>query len=717
MARARIDPYLRKTLRDFVKSYGAKREAAFRGLDVEDLRERLKDLRDRVIRENAELVRRFEAEAAARGVRVLRARDGDEANRAVLSILRDHGVRTVVKAKSMVSEETRLNAFLTGNGVRPRETDLGEWIVQLAGEAPTHMVMPAIHLDRAGVAKVFSEALGREVPPEIPGLVRIAREEFRREVFDAGAGLTGANALVAESGAAMLVTNEGNGRLCATVPPVHIVLASLEKVVPTVADALLQLRLLTRNATGQTVTSYVSFMSGEHGKARYVVLVDNHRSELMADASFRETMRCVKCSACLNVCPVYAMVGGKEFSHIYMGGIGSLLTAWIHGLRESKGLAALCMGCHRCESVCATKIPIADLIVRLKGRLADETGRKVWKRVALDGVMGRPAVQKTLFAAGRAAGPVIRKDGFARRLPLGMSRYDRFRALPTPAKRTLTALFRKEAGGRTMAPAESAAAKETARGEAAAKTVTLFPGCLVQHVYPEAGVAAAKVLAALGYEVALGPSSCCGFPHMNSGHRKSARRALGRARRRMEGAGDVVTLCPTCATMLERGLDEAPEAGADAGTGAAERGPRVTTFSKFLAEREGPALDRALAAVPRAPAVVWTYHDSCHHKHVLKAAGSSRAVLAAALGGPALEMEDADGCCGFAGVFCAEQPAVSEALTTDKVDAIAATGAGLVALDCPGCLLQVRGGCARRGLAVEVRHTAEVLAERLALKS
>ncbi|HVP91870.1 MAG TPA: LUD domain-containing protein [Terriglobales bacterium] len=704
------DPRLKATLQAFYEGWAAKREACFRGLDFEALRETLAEIKDDAIAKQDALLARFTERAEGHGSRVLRAADGDEANRLILDILKRHGAKTVVKSKSMVSEETRLNVFLAGRGVEPRETDLGEWIVQIAAEAPTHMVMPAIHLTRQGVARIFAGHLGREVPDDIPALVRVAREELRREILAAPAGLTGANALIAETGAVMIVTNEGNGRLVSTVPPVHIVLASTEKVLPDTADALLLLKILTKNATGQPISSYVSFIAGPHRGPQYIILLDNHRSELRADAKFRDVLRCIKCSACLNVCPAYQVVGGGAFSHVYMGGIGSLLTAWIHGLEASKELAELCLGCHRCDTVCSTKIPIGDLIAALKERLARETGKTVWKRLALDGVMGHPALERGAFMAGRAARPFIQKKGYARSLPSWMSRYDRFRALPAPAPRPLSTLFRR-------------AKRKLAKVAAPVKgPVTLFPGCLVQHVYPRVGLAALRVLSRLGYDVVLGPTGCCGFPPWNSGHAAAARRAFRHVLKRMPAEGPVITLCPTCTTMLARagpdlilgrlGAKARPEAEDGAGEGIRAFAGRVVTLSQFLARREREALRRLLPEGRPAPRVA--YHDSCHHRHALKASEDSLDLLRMAIGTGLVEMAGSAGCCGFAGAYSVDHPEVAEALLAEKLEAVAASGAEVVALDCPGCLLQIRGGCRRSGRATEVRHTAEVLDAALA---
>ncbi|MDP2915806.1 MAG: LUD domain-containing protein [Candidatus Aminicenantes bacterium] len=687
----KIDPGLKKILQDFSKSYRAKRQTVLEGYDFEALRTALAELKDRSLDQNAELLDRFADQARAHGGIVLRARDGGEANDMVLKICRDHGVRKMVKSKSMVSEETGLNGFLSGHGIEARETDLGEWIVQLAAERPTHMVLPAIHLTRRDVAALFAAKFGRPVPEDIPALVRLARGEIRKEIFAAQAGLSGANALIAENGAIMLLTNEGNGRLVTSVPPVHIVLASLEKVVPTVADALTLLRLLPRNATGQTITSYVSFIAGPHRGPQYIILLDNHRSEMLADPRFREVLRCVKCSACLNVCPVYQLIGGEEYSHIYMGGIGTLFTAWIHGLKASKDLVKVCLRCHRCEEYCAAKIPIADLITALAGRIRDKAGAPIWKRFAFDGVLSNPRLQRIAFRAARTARKVIaKKDGFSRKLPAWMKKYDRFRALPAPAAATFSKLFKAEFG------AERAAAK-TSKGP-----VTIFGGCLVEHFYPEIGLAAARVLTKLGYEVKAAPGLCCGFPPSNAGFEKAAGRAFAALVKKIEIDGPLITVCPTCTTMLaKRGAEIVASEKAKA------LAAKVVPFSRFVVENEKESLDRLLNT--ERPELRATYHDSCHHKNLLRAERASRTLVEAAARSGIREMDEPDACCGFAGTFSVDNPEISAELLADKLAAIERTGADLVAMDCPGCLLQIRGGVRRKGLALRSVHTAELL--------
>lgn len=688
---------LKDVLIPFSQNYVRKREAALAGVDFEATRERLAGVKDRALAELNQWLVLFEKKVVERGGRVYRTRDGIEANTIIFKILTEAGANYLVKSKSMVSEETGLNAFLEDRGITVRETDLGEWIVQLRREKPTHMVMPAIHLDRKEVARVFSGHLEREVPADIPTLVELARQELRRDIGAAGAGLLGANALIAETGSVMVVTNEGNGRLVSLVPPVRLVLATIEKVLPTLADAFLLLELLPPCATGQKMTSYVSFLAPSLHKPTHVILLDNHRSEILADPIFRPVLRCLKCSACLNVCPVYQTLGGKHFGHVYMGGIGALLTAWIHGLRESRKLADLCLGCHRCETFCPTKIPIADLVLALRERLHRKLGQAIWKRLLFDGAMAEPARWQRILAGLAAASPLIgTRDGFVRSLPGPLSRFDRHRALPLPARPGLSG-HRKRARIFPTRPVK--------RGE-----ILLFTGCLVDSFYPEIGEAATSLLARFGYKSRLVSPGCCGFPAFNAGFRDAAASALRPVLTSVEGADWILTLCPTCTTMLKH---HAPHI----------LGPEK---ARFIAERVLPVSHYVAAAdwrefkelIPSTPAN-WTvtYHDSCHHKHVLGASGSSRLLLEFALGRRIEEMERPDACCGFGGLFSIRHPEISASLLEDKLGAIERTQADVVTLDCPGCLLQIRGGLRRHKSPIVVRHTVEILEARLSRKA
>jgi len=682
----KIDPYLKAVLDNFTTNYFASRDRAFSGLDFESLRQELAEIREQSLERNQELLNQFIAQAEKLGSKVILAKDSEEANQNALNILKKHRINKLVKSKSMVSEETRLNDFLIENGIEVRETDLGEWIIQLDKEHPTHMVLPAIHLTRKDVAKIFSKKLGREITDDPALLVRIAREQLRKDIFEAGAGLTGANALIADTGAMMMVTNEGNGRLVSTIPPVHIVFTSVEKLYANLSQVFVLLKMLPRNATGQVITSYVSLIAGPHNQAQYIILVDNHRSELMADSVFKPVLRCIKCSACLNICPVYRLLGGKQYSHIYMGGIGTLLTAWIHGLEQSKDLAGLCLNCHRCDESCAVKIPIADLIIALREKLNLELGKPVFKEMIFDLVIAHQNLHQTLFKMARTARPLLKtKDNFARKLPAPFGKYERFRALPLPAEKSLTELWKTQS---------ASTIKEQGLE---VKKLQLYPGCLVEHFYPEIGIDAAKVLNRLGYQVDLIEAGCCGFPALNAGFREAGEGVLAQLMKKIKAENTIITLCPTCTLMLKRAGEKLSS--------------QVFPFNKFIFEKELGSIQNFVPDKKLNKTIC--YHESCHQKHSLKANEASLELLKILAGENFIELKNADSCCGFAGSFSLDHPEISEALAMDKIYSIRESGAEVLALDCPGCLLQIKGACYNSGLKIQVLHLAQILASYL----
>jgi len=276
------NPKLSEALHLFGDAYLIARENAYKGLDFEQMRTELADIKDTVRINRKELLAEFIKNAEAAGSKVFIARDTKEANDYVINLAKQKKAKHIAKSKSMVSEEAHLNKALEKAGIRPSETDLGEWIVQLAGQRPSHMVMPAIHMFKEEVAVLFSKETGKKLSPDIKTLVNVAREELRREYFDADLGLTGANFLVADTGGIGLVTNEGNARLCATLPKVHVVFAGIHKLVRNMEDAIKVTRLLPRNATGQLLTSYITWIRGTvatdgERKEQHIVLIDGGR--------------------------------------------------------------------------------------------------------------------------------------------------------------------------------------------------------------------------------------------------------------------------------------------------------------------------------------------------------------------------------------------------------------------------------------------------------
>lgn len=355
------------------RSYAA---AHFEGF--EDLRERGAAIRDHALSHLDTLLEQFEASVTARGGHVHWARDAKEAREIVHGILKETGAKTVTKGKSMVTEEIELNPFLEASGMTPVETDLGEYIIQLRNEPPSHIIAPAFHLNKEDVAQTFREAHTRLDPArnieERTALVNEARIMLREAFEGADAGITGANFLSAEEGAAVIVTNEGNGDLTRLLPKTHIVVTGIEKVVPDLNDVAVLLRLLTRSATGQAITSYVSVMAGPRQPGDtdgpenfHVVLVDNGRTRLLGTEA-QETLRCIRCSACLNHCPIYAAVGGHAYGATYPGPIGAALNPNLLGLAEAHHHPNASTFCGRCAEVCPVKIPLPKIMRHWRAR-------------------------------------------------------------------------------------------------------------------------------------------------------------------------------------------------------------------------------------------------------------------------------------------------------------------------------------------------------------
>jgi L-lactate dehydrogenase complex protein LldF len=320
----------------------------------------------------------LEEQVTRAGGHVHWARDAAEARSIVLQIAREHDVKRVVKVKSMASEEINLNHALEEAGIQTLETDLGEYIVQLAGEMPSHIIVPAVHLTKEGIADLFHKKLGIGAPAEPTALTAIVRERLREEFLAADMGLSGANFMVAETGTIVLVTNEGNGRMCTTLPPVHVAISGIDKVVPDMQSLSVLVKLLARSATGQKISTYTSFIRGprqtaeENGPQEFhLILLDNGRTRILQDEGTRETMLCIRCGACLNVCPVYNHVGGHAYGWVYSGPIGSILSPQLLGTSVAADLPFASSLCGACGDVCPVRIPIPQILLHLRHRVVE----------------------------------------------------------------------------------------------------------------------------------------------------------------------------------------------------------------------------------------------------------------------------------------------------------------------------------------------------------
>ena len=437
---------------------GNRRKAVDALPEFETLREAARGLKEHTLSNLDLYLEKFEENVVAGGGAVHWAADAAEARAAVLAICRRAGARVVTKGKSMVGEEVALNEALEDEGLEVVETDLGEYIIQLANETPSHIVAPAIHKTREQIRDLFTEhhaALGLGAPGlGNAELVSRAREVLRRDFFRSDLGITGANFLVAESGSTIIVTNEGNGDLSNTLPRVHVVIAGIEKVLPTFEDVSTVLRLLARSATGQEMSVYTTVSTGPRraadldGPAEYhVVLVDNGRSAMLG-GEFREMLRCIRCGACLNHCPVYHAVGGHAYGWVYTGPMGSVLTPLIVGLDEAYHLPNACTLNGRCEQMCPMSIPLPSMLRKLRTRGFERGLGTRTSRIGL-AAWGFLARNPRLYGwvtgtAMRVMGRVGRRRGAFRRLPLA-SGWTAVRDLPAPEGETFQRAWRRRA--------------------------------------------------------------------------------------------------------------------------------------------------------------------------------------------------------------------------------------------------------------------------------
>lgn len=449
---ALADEQLRTALERATKRFRTARRDAVASVPAwEELRERARATKAHVLDHLDHYLEEFERNARAAGAVVHFARDAQEACRVAVEIAQDANARTVVKAKSMTTEEIHLNDAFERAGIEPIETDLGEWIVQLADEPPSHILAPAVHKTKEQVSDLFVEKLGIEPTGDIAQLAGAARRALRRKFAEADVGVSGANFAVAETGSLLIVENEGNIRMTTVLPRVHVAIVGIEKLVPRRADLETFLRLLPRSASGQRLTSYMSLLTGpaaEGPRELHVVLLDNGRSAMLADPLTRTSLACIRCGACLNVCPVYEHIGGHAYGSVYPGPIGAVITPQLVGLERTAQLPFASSLCGACRDVCPVKIDLPALLLYLRGRVSEGSARpKRLERLAFrvwSWAMGGPRRYRFALRALRIAHRVAPR-ALSRSGPLGA--WSAARELRPPAPRPFRAIWRDELEG------------------------------------------------------------------------------------------------------------------------------------------------------------------------------------------------------------------------------------------------------------------------------
>ena len=499
------------------------------------------------------------------------------------------------------------------------------------------------------------------------------------------------------------MTNEGNARLVTTLPRVHVAIVGIEKLVASFADIAPILKALPRSATAQMLTSYVTIITGQtpntdgSKKELHIVLMDNKRTEMAADPMFKEALQCIRCASCLNICPIFRLVGGHVFGKVYTGGIGTILTAWHDNLKSSEDIQGLCIQCGACKDVCPSKIDIPGLILEIRRRLVKNEGLPILHKSIYAVVNNRRLFHTMLRAASVAGKPFSKGSKFIRHLPMFLADLTDGRSLPAIAAKPLRDTIKKIR--------QPAGLKERA---------VFYAGCLIDFAYPEMGEALVKILNKGGIEVVFpDDQTCCGAPARYSGaYEVAAKNAADNIEALLaERADYVVSACPTCTVALDHEFIATFQSLGQSKNMARARelSAKVIDFSTLVKKlvdegrltlKEGETLGKI------------TYHDSCHLKRTMHAEKPPRELLTKA-GYEIAEMFECDICCGMGGSYSLKLPEVSAPILQRKLKNIKDTGAPVVAMDCPGCVMQIRGGMDQDGAPVQVRHTVELLAERL----
>ena len=675
------DKDLQRALVDAMTGLRAKRDKAFESWDFAKGRADLKARRMANLERLPELVAQFKERLEAVGGKVHFAKDAAEARDIIAQICwnagssreldgKGGGRMVVTKVKTMAGEEIELNPYLEALGMEVVETDLGERMVQLTHTRPSHLIAPAIHLTKEDAANVF----GTE--PTVEAIQHHARHSLRQKFIDAAVGISGANMAIAETGTIVLVTNEGNADLTTTLPPVHIALFGMDKVVATLDDAVAVLRMLPRSGTGQRMTSYVNWITGPsrsadieqsltigvHGpREMHCVILDNGREEMRADPVFSEALTCIRCGACSNACPPFMAVGGHQFGHIYTGPIGLVLTPFHHGLHEADLPNTLCTQCNACQEICPVDIPLPRQILEHRKR-----GRKSLRKRAVLGLWKRPELADRVLRAGAPFSGLVPGTPRLARVPY------RDRVVPSDVD-----------------------------GE----PLTIFASCMVDRVQPQAAVALERIATAAGFKVGFPKGQwCCGLIAANGGD-FSGGAALhsGLAESLGNSKGLIVTPSASCFGAF---TIDAADWGAPPAADLRSRMRDSTRFVLDVVGRNPDLVDGNRMSLKVA------YHDSCQSLRQLGLKSEPRRLLELA-GYEVVDIPDIANCCGFGGTFSVEWPKVAGRLAQWKLDAIAKTGCTVVASDNPGCLMHIEAAARRRGVELRVAHVLELVAEHL----
>nr|BAL57948.1 Fe-S cluster binding protein [uncultured Acetothermia bacterium] len=699
--------------------------------DRDSLRRAARQIKERSIAQLDALIEQLRERVTQHGAHFYLASDAQAANDYLTKLVRERGVTRAVKSKSMVTEEIELNKHLESAGVEVIETDLGERIIQLAGERPFHITGPAIHKPREAVGKLFAEKLGVPYTDDPYELTKIARAALRQSYLEADMGITGANFAVAQTGTFIIITNEGNDRLTMTLPKIHIIITGIEKIVPTLSDALVLLKLLPRSATAQKLTSYVSLVTPtsppappRHGEGSspfpvgkgarglgqdrdvHVIVVDNGRSRMRADRDFREALYCIRCGSCMNICPAFRSVGGHVYAgQTYMGVIGAIWTAFVDhngqgDLPRARELASLCMTCGLCAQECPVMIDLPWRNAQLLSRANETLGRKPVDRLK-SFVYRKLLPNRKRLARAVTAWQMGTRVGLPKIAHAILARTDEDFAHGIeivqghPFKKFLHKRLSELLSKNPGSPKHR---------------VGYFVSCGMDLLYPDAGEATIKVLQHNDCAVRCTEKHiCCGAPAFYYGDELAAKNL---ARLNIEileklDADVILSDEATCSGFLKnypKLLRDDP-----AYVERAERlARRIRELSEFLSQIELKPFGALSGSV--------AYHAPCHLARTQKLGEKPLELLKKIPGLEIRELERSDHCCGGAGTYSTIHHRISLKILEDELERLKATGAQTLMTPCSACMIQHQYGCRKHKIAIQTAHLSELLARAWGVK-
>lgn len=696
------NPFLRSALDKFNTVYRENRPSVYQDIDFNKIRDEIAINKDSLIPYLEDLFEKFKIKAEKAGAKVHRAKDALEANEIITRIARENGVKKIIKSKSMTAEETFLNDHLEKEGFMVTETDLGEWIIQLKHEGPSHMVMPAIHLSRYQVGELFEKETHTKLDSEnIDKLVKVARHELRPKFLEADMGISGANFAIADSGTLGLVTNEGNMRLVTTLPRVHVALVGFDKLIENLGSALRILELLPRNATGQAITSYVTWIKGANQclntqsekKEMHIVFLDNGRLSLAKDPVFSESLRCIRCGACANVCPIYSKVGGHKYGHVYIGAIGLILTLFFHGKENDRAIVKNCINCQACKEVCPVGIDLPHLIKKTHARVIEQDGKTPVKNFLMSKVMkNRKIFHFILRQAYLFQKPLAKGGSMIRHLPSFLEKDHGFKSLPVIVKKPLRDQWL------SLSP----------KLEKPSLKIALFAGCAMDFIYPGHGKDLLTLLTKANIQVDFPlDQTCCGLPAMMAAEERTSRQVAIQNIKAFDTKkyDYILTLCASCASHLTHNYEKIFRETGTTSLDITGFTNKIIDFSSFMdkfyeSSQNSENIEKKVA-----------YHAPCHLCRGLGVIEQPRALIKKA-GYTYVPSKDEDVCCGFGGSYSVDFPEISSQILKKKLDNIETSKPDILVTDCPGCVMQLKGGFDKRHSHIEVLHLVELLTKK-----